>query len=64
MKIVDRLVEKFVTKVLSDMEKISDDLVLNEKAKPIEQNMNQLHNDELYRKLYKKQALLLILRVF
>lgn len=64
MKIIDTLVTKFVEKILKDMENISDELIVEKTNRPIDDAKNDLINKEAYKKLYAKQALLQILRIF
>jgi len=64
MKIVDRLIEKFTSKILNDLEELSEELKTNLVERPVEQKMNKLHNDKVFHEMFKKQALLTVLRVF
>ena len=64
MKIVDMIITKFVEKVLNDMEKISEDLSPSNEGSFINQANQELKNQDVYRRLFRKQALLAVLRMF
>jgi len=58
MKIVDKLIEAFVTKILKDMEQISEELHQEVNLPPIDKAKQDLANKEMFKKLNSRQALL------
>jgi len=64
LKIVESLIAKFIEKVLKDMEKIADSLEQDDGLNPIEKVKQDMRNKEAYKKMYSKQALLIILKIF
>jgi len=64
MKIVDALIAKFTEKILADMEKIADELEQERDLSPIEDAKQNLINKELYKKLFARQSLLSVLKIF
>jgi len=64
MNIVDKLIAIFVDKVLKDMEKLADEIQVDYDASVFEKAKQDLHNKSIHKKIYSKQTLLVMLRIF
>lgn len=62
MKILENISANFVTKILKDMESLSDKIEHNEELSIINKAQKDLDNKEILKKLYSKQLLLTLLK--
>jgi len=64
MSIVEKVITKFIEKVLRDMENLTDNIGQEKDISVIELSRQDMKNKEVYKKLFARQTLLNLLKVF